>query len=71
MFGMAAPNLKRRHLDESQRSMVAAKIATLPKGSNQHAPIGAPSQERAADMMNVGRRSVRGAAAAPVASWMT
>lgn len=52
-------NLHRRHLDESQRAMVAGKIATLAQGSNQHAPIGAPSQDNAADMLNVGRRSVQ------------
>jgi ParB-like chromosome segregation protein Spo0J len=52
-------NLKRRHLDESQRAMVAARIATLPKGTNQHAQICAPSQVEAADMLNVGRRSVQ------------
>ena len=52
-------NLHRRHLDESQRAMVAAKLATLQRGSNQHAPIGAPSQDEAADMLNVGRRSVQ------------
>ena len=52
-------NLHRRHLDESQRAMVAGKIATLPQGTNQHAPIGAPSQDGAADMLNVGRRSVQ------------
>jgi len=51
--------LKRRHLDESQRAMVAAKIATLPKGINQHAPIGAPSQSDAAEMLNVARRYVQ------------
>jgi N6-adenosine-specific RNA methylase IME4 len=53
-------NLHRRHLSESQRGMVAARIATLPKGSNQHAPIGAPkTQEEAADLMGVGRRTVQ------------
>ena len=31
-------------LDESQRAMVAAKIATLPKGANQHtAPANLPT----------------------------
>lgn len=83
-----AENLERRHLSESQRSMVAAKAATLRLGDNQHtaqaAPIGAPtlnfegaqwtadevkafsserppivSQSEAADMLNVGRRSVQ------------
>jgi N6-adenosine-specific RNA methylase IME4 len=52
-------NLRRRHLDESQRAMVAAKLATLRLGDNQHAPIGAPSQDKAADLLNVGRRTVQ------------
>jgi hypothetical protein len=51
-------NMKRRHLDESQRAMVAAKIAKLPRGANQHSPIGEPSQADAAKMLNVGKRSV-------------
>lgn len=38
--------------------MVAAKIATLKKGSNQHSPIGEPSQADAAKLLSVGKRSV-------------
>ena len=54
-------NLHRRHLDESQRALVAAKIAKLPKGANQHAQICAPSQDKAAKMLKVSRRSVQSA----------
>jgi N6-adenosine-specific RNA methylase IME4 len=49
-------NLHRRHLTESQRSMVAAKLAQLQLGANQHSeglPIG-----RASELLNVGERSV-------------
>jgi N6-adenosine-specific RNA methylase IME4 len=56
-------NLQRRHLDESQRAMVAAKLATLKRGDNQHSPIGETSQAKAADLLNVGKRSVERAAA--------
>lgn len=53
-------NLHRRHLDESQRSMVAAKIANLDVGRPaETAPIGAITQDSAAEMLNVGRRSVQ------------
>lgn len=52
-------NLRRRHLDESQRSLVATKLATLSKGTNQHAQVCAPSQDRAAELLNVSRRSVQ------------
>src|SRR5437879_4542781 len=50
-------NLKRRHLDASQRAMVVASIANLPKGS--HPPVGGSSatQEAAAKIMNVSVRS--------------
>ena len=52
-------NLKRRNLDELQRAMVAARIATLRRGANQHSPIGeSTSQARAAAVCNVGKRSV-------------
>jgi hypothetical protein len=49
-------NLRRRHLNESQRAMVAAKLATLRLGDNQHSeglPIG-----RGSELLNVGERSV-------------
>jgi N6-adenosine-specific RNA methylase IME4/ParB-like chromosome segregation protein Spo0J len=49
-------NLRRRHLNESQRAMVAAKLATLKLGGNQHSeglPIG-----RSSELLNVGERSV-------------
>jgi ParB-like chromosome segregation protein Spo0J len=49
-------NARRRQLDDSQRAMVAAKLADLPVGANQHSeglPIG-----RAAKLLNVGERSV-------------
>ena len=52
-------NLRRRHLSESQRAMVAARLANLPKGTNQHTQICAPTQEVAADLMNVSRRTVQ------------
>lgn len=59
-------NMARRHMDESQRAMVAAKIANLPKHANQHvagsdevASIEATSQGTAADLMNVSRSAVQ------------
>lgn len=55
-------NLRRRHLTESQRGMVAAKLATREVGSNQHAQICAPSQAEAAALLNVSRRTLQSAA---------
>jgi len=49
-------NLRRRHLDESQRAMVAAKLATLRLGANQHTE--GPSNEEASRLLNVGHASV-------------
>src|SRR6516165_903971 len=48
-------NLKRRHLNESQRAMVMARLATLPKGTNQHTEISAssPTQDQASKILNV------------------
>jgi N6-adenosine-specific RNA methylase IME4 len=60
-------NLKRRHLDESQRAMVAAKIANLGVGrpakpfepAPDHIPsIGGISARAAARLLNVGHASI-------------
>jgi ParB-like chromosome segregation protein Spo0J len=53
-------NLHRRHLDESQRAMVAARLATMRQGARTDlASIEAMSQSQAADLLNVGRASVQ------------
>ena len=53
-------NLKRRHLSEEQRSMVASRLANLEEGRPEKtAPIGAVSQSDAAELLNVSRRSVQ------------
>jgi ParB-like chromosome segregation protein Spo0J len=56
-----ASNLQRRHLNESQRAMVAVKLANLPEGrpSNETAQISAVSQRDAAKHLNVSRGSVQ------------
>lgn len=56
-------NLRRRHLTESQRAIVAAKLAKLPahrpeKGADLH-----PSAAAAGQMLNVSERSVKSAQA--------
>lgn len=55
-------NLVRRHLNESQRGMVADRIAQLRRGANRwvDASIEASTaQEEAAEIMNVGRSTVQ------------
>ncbi len=55
-------NLKRRHLDAAQRSLVGAKLANLDQGRPQKKPANLPvSQADAATLMNVSERSVRSA----------
>lgn len=57
-------NMKRRHLDESQRAMVAARIANLLNGqraTSANLRTSAVTQPQAATLMNVGERSVQSA----------
>ena len=57
-------NLHRRHLNESQRAMVAAELANLREGrpGKETALIQAVSQEQAASMLGVSRSCVQAAA---------
>lgn len=61
-------NLHRRHLDESQRAKVAAKIANLSHGGDRKSDQGANlhlepvTRARAAELLNVGTRTVAAAA---------
>ncbi len=52
-------NLQRRHLNESQRSMVADRLSNLTEGRPKTASIDAVSQAAAADWLNVSRPSVQ------------
>jgi ParB-like nuclease family protein len=67
-------NLRRRHLDASQRALIAARLATMPQGRPTESGkfAGFPSQEKAANLplvsqavaaerLNVSERSVRDA----------
>lgn len=69
---VVSANLRRRHLNESQRADIAAKMATLKHGGDRKSkdqaanrPLDSKpvvSQEQAAELMNVSPRSVRRAA---------
>lgn len=53
-------NLHRRHLSESQRAMVAAHLASFGKGRpSTNPPIGGLTQSDAAQLLNVGERSLQ------------
>jgi hypothetical protein len=54
-------NLRRRHLDDSQRAMVGARLATLPRGANQHTAISVPTQQDAATLLHVSADSIQAA----------
>jgi hypothetical protein len=57
-------NLRRRHLDESQRALLARKLATLDQGQRQTGKFaGVTTQAKAASMLNVSERLVRTAGA--------
>lgn len=60
-------NLHRRHLSESQRASVAARVANMTRGGDRRSdqaanlPDGSLSQQAAANMLNVSERSLRDA----------
>lgn len=59
---VVSQNLHRRHLSESQRAMVAARLAKLPRGANQHRQIClSRTQPEAAELLNVSPRTVKSA----------
>jgi hypothetical protein len=51
-------NLHRRHLNESQRAMVAGKLTNLGVGANQHTKGEGTSIDVASKLLNVGRASI-------------
>jgi hypothetical protein len=51
-------NLHRRHLNEGQRAMVAAKLTDLEKGANQYTKGEGVSIDTATKLLNVGRASI-------------
>jgi hypothetical protein len=52
-------NLKRRHLNESQRSWVAAKVANLEQGQHQDRVEGSIDLSTASRMLNVSEKSIK------------
>jgi hypothetical protein len=57
---VASANLRRRHLDESQRAMIAATLANIRMGRPAEVHLGdAVSQTKAASLLKVSRPSVQ------------
>jgi ParB family chromosome partitioning protein len=59
---VVSANIHRRHLSETQRAMIAARLATLRDGvrrDRQGAQICAPTQSEAAELLRVSRRGVQ------------
>ena len=52
-------NLKRRHLNESQRAMVAGRLADLELGANQYGSANWPTQKDAAESLSISERALR------------
>jgi len=62
---VVSTNIRRRHLNESQRAIVAARLAELGHGGNRRSSgrTAARTQADAAKLLNVGERTVREAKA--------
>lgn len=56
---VVSQNVNRRHLNESQRALIAAGIANLKNGANQHTKGGSIDLGSAAQMLNVSHKSVQ------------
>ncbi len=60
MLWMCENQINRRNLDETQRAMLGAQIATMRQGARTDlSPIGGMSQAQAAEAVNVSERSIQ------------